>query len=65
MTVMNPDGTEQPLKILMTADAVGGVWRYSLDLIDGLAKHGVSVLLASMGPRPSEDQKRQLELSQT
>ncbi len=60
MTVMNPDGTEQPLKILMTADAVGGVWRYSVDLIEGLGKYGVSVLLASMGPRPSEDQKRQL-----
>jgi len=44
----------------MTADAVGGVWRYSLDLIRGLAAHGAEVLLATMGPRPSEDQKRQL-----
>jgi glycogen(starch) synthase len=60
MTGTNPDGTEQPLKILMTADAVGGVWRYSVDLIEGLVSRGSEVLLATMGPRPSEEQKRHL-----
>lgn len=60
MTGTNPDGTEQPLKILMTADAVGGVWRYSLDLAEGLVSRGAEVLLATMGPRPTEDQLRQV-----
>jgi glycosyltransferase involved in cell wall biosynthesis len=44
----------------MTADAVGGVWRYSLDLIQGLVANGAEVLLATMGPRPSEDQRQQI-----
>ncbi len=48
----------QPLtRILMTADAVGGVWQYSVDLISALAKHGIAVLLANLGPSPSEEQK--------
>src|SRR5687768_4749017 len=28
-------------RILMTADAVGGVWQYATDLARGLAAHGV------------------------
>lgn len=60
MTGTPPDSTEQPLRILMTTDAVGGVWRYSLDLINGLAVQGAQVLLATMGPRPSSDQRKQI-----
>jgi glycogen synthase len=41
------------MKILMTADAVGGVWSYSLELADALAPHGVEIVLATMGPLPS------------
>ena len=39
-------------RVLMTADAVGGVWRYALDLVRELSAGGGEVLLASMGPRP-------------
>jgi glycogen(starch) synthase len=42
-----------PQRILMTTDAVGGVWHYALELARGLAAHGVEVVLATMGPRPS------------
>jgi glycosyltransferase involved in cell wall biosynthesis len=45
------------MKILMTADAVGGVWTYALDLSAALAEHDVSVLLATMGPRPNDAQR--------
>ncbi len=45
----------------MTADAVGGVWQYSVDLAKGLASHGWEVLLATMGPRPSVDQLHALQ----
>src|SRR5215207_10135814 len=37
----------------MTADAVGGVWQYALDLARGLARHGVETTLAVLGPSPS------------
>jgi glycosyltransferase involved in cell wall biosynthesis len=41
----------------MTADAVGGVWTYALELARALAPLGVEVHLATMGPRPSEGQR--------
>lgn len=47
------------MRILMTADAVGGVWQYSLDLARGLARHGTEILLATMGPRPSSAQREE------
>src|SRR3954447_22449083 len=42
-------------RVLMTADAAGGVWTYSLELARALARHGLSTTLATMGPRPSAD----------
>jgi glycogen(starch) synthase len=36
-------------RILMTADTVGGVFTYALELCRGLAPHGVRVVLATMG----------------
>ncbi|HEY0681355.1 MAG TPA: glycosyltransferase family 4 protein [Steroidobacter sp.] len=41
----------------MTADAVGGVWTYALDLCSALREYDVRVVLATMGPRPSEEQR--------
>jgi glycogen(starch) synthase len=43
-------------RVLMTADAVGGVWTYALDLSRGLARTGVDVTLVVFGPGPSADQ---------
>jgi glycogen(starch) synthase len=43
----------------MTADCVGGVWNYSLDLAEALTRVGVQVGIATMGPRPSQSQKAQ------
>lgn len=40
----------------MTADTVGGVWTYALDLSRALAPHGISVSLATMGRLPSAAQ---------
>ena len=37
--------------ILMTADPIGGVWQYSLELCRELAKSDVNVVLATMGRR--------------
>lgn len=37
-------------RVLMTADAVGGVWTYAIDLARGLSASGIEVVLAVMGP---------------
>ena len=47
-----------PHRVLMTTDAVGGVWTYALDLAHGLADAGVTVSLAVLGPEPTPDQRR-------
>ncbi len=44
-------------RVLMTTDAVGGVWRYTLDLAAGFAERGVPTLLAVLGPEPSQSQR--------
>jgi glycosyltransferase involved in cell wall biosynthesis len=46
-----------PLKVLITADAVGGVWQYSTELAGGLSRLGIGTVLAVMGPSPSEKQR--------
>src|SRR5215207_31233 len=46
-----------PKRILMTADTVGGVWTYALELARSLAPHGVEIELASMGSRLSGEQR--------
>ncbi|WP_225425448.1 glycosyltransferase family 4 protein [Pelagerythrobacter rhizovicinus] len=47
--------------VLMTADAVGGVWQYATDLVRALSDHGAHVTLAVMGPSPSVEQRRKVE----
>jgi glycosyltransferase involved in cell wall biosynthesis len=49
------------LRVLMTADAVGGVWQYALDVAEGMRTYGVETTLAVLGPAPSDDQIRQAE----
>lgn len=44
-------------RILMTADAVGGVWHYALELAGSLGALGYETLLAVLGPAPSADQR--------
>lgn len=49
------------MKILMTADCVGGVWTYALELSHELAGAGHAVVLAVMGGDLAPDQRAQLE----
>jgi glycosyltransferase involved in cell wall biosynthesis len=51
------------MRVLMTADAVGGVWTFALEAADALADRGVDVSLAVMGGRLSEPQRRQAHAS--
>ncbi|WP_394844554.1 glycosyltransferase family 4 protein [Pendulispora brunnea] len=47
--------------VLMTCDAVGGVWTYALHLARGIAEQGVRVVLAALGPPPNTEQRREAE----
>ncbi len=45
------------MKILMTADTVGGVWTYAIELAHQLSGHGHEVVLATMGQMPTAEQQ--------
>jgi glycosyltransferase involved in cell wall biosynthesis len=44
-------------RIVVTADAVGGVWRYALDVAAGLVRRDVRAAVLGMGPEPSDAQR--------
>lgn len=48
-----------PRKVLMTADTVGGVWTFAMELCAGLARRGVEVTLLSMGRLPDAAQQNE------
>jgi glycogen(starch) synthase len=47
------------MKVLMTTDAVGGVWTYAMELARALRPAGVEIVLAAMGPAMSPAQERE------
>ncbi|ELR69131.1 Glycosyltransferase [Fulvivirga imtechensis AK7] len=44
----------------MTTDTAGGVWHYSIDLVAGLLREQVKVVLVAMGPKLTEAQRADL-----
>src|SRR6266571_3789706 len=52
---------QQPRKILMTADSLGGVWTYALELAHALRPHRVEIALATMGAPLSDAQRREVK----
>ncbi|HEX2547601.1 MAG TPA: glycosyltransferase family 4 protein [Ramlibacter sp.] len=51
---------DRAARVLMTADTVGGVWTYAVELARELDAHGVQVALATMGAPVAEHQRAQL-----
>jgi glycogen synthase len=51
------------MKVLLTADTVGGVWTYALELADALAERGVEVSLAVMGAPLDASRRAELRAS--
>ena len=49
-------------RILMTVDAVGGVWTYAMNLCSHIAREGVEIALAVIGPSPNANQRREASL---
>ncbi|SRR5581483_9273195 len=56
---MNSYPARTPRRILMTADTVGGVWTYALELARALETEEVEITLATMGARLSRGQIRE------
>src|SRR3954470_11529141 len=54
---MSPSAT---IRILMTSDAVGGVWTYSTGLASALAAAGMEVHLVTLGPSPQGEKRAML-----
>jgi glycogen(starch) synthase len=44
------------MRVLMTTDAVGGVWTFTRELATGLLQHGCAVALVSLGASPNAEQ---------
>jgi glycogen synthase len=57
---MNFPQLQTASKVLMTADTVGGVWTYALELIRALDDYDVQVSLATMGAPLTRDQRKDL-----
>jgi glycogen(starch) synthase len=53
---MDKADNPRSLRVLMTADTVGGVWTYALQLAKALSPHGVTVSLATMGSPLNREQ---------
>lgn len=51
---------ESEMLVLMTTDAVGGVWNYCVRLAQTLGDYGVRVALATMGPAPTDGQRQEV-----
>ncbi len=57
MTAPPQPSARRKLRLFMTADAVGGVFTYAVDLAAGLVPHGVETTLAIMGPSAEPAQR--------
>jgi glycosyltransferase involved in cell wall biosynthesis len=51
-----------PRRVLITLDAVGGVWRYAIDVARGLAEYDAKCLLVGFGPEPDATQRAACDL---
>lgn len=49
------------MRVLVTADTLGGVWTYARELVTGLVKRGVEVTLVSFGEIPAPAQMSWLD----
>jgi len=49
-----------PTRLMMTTDAVGGVWTFATNLSRELGSAGYEVLLVTLGPRPSAAQREMI-----
>jgi glycosyltransferase involved in cell wall biosynthesis len=51
----DPDWPDRQIRVLMSVDAVGGVWRYAMELAGQLVQLGHVVIFVGLGPGPSAE----------
>jgi glycosyltransferase involved in cell wall biosynthesis len=51
----------RPRRVLMSADAMGGIWTYALELAGGLDRLGIDTHLAVLGPAPTPAQRAEAQ----
>jgi glycosyltransferase involved in cell wall biosynthesis len=49
------------MRLMMTTDAVGGVWIFSVALARALSQAGVEITLVNIGPKPADAQRDMLK----
>jgi glycosyltransferase involved in cell wall biosynthesis len=49
------------LRVLLTLDAIGGIWHYGMDLAQALGEQQVEAIIALIGPPPSDEQRREAQ----
>ncbi|HEX2239410.1 MAG TPA: glycosyltransferase family 1 protein, partial [Gammaproteobacteria bacterium] len=59
--MQSTDVNNQAMKVLMTTDAVGGVWSYALELARALEPFDIEVALATMGAVLNRAQRAQIK----
>jgi glycogen(starch) synthase len=53
--------SDSPRRVMMTANPVGGVWTYTLELAAALGRRGIEVDIATMGGRLDEHQRAEVD----
>src|ERR1051326_4379380 len=48
-------------KVLMTADTIGGVWTFAVELARELEQRGIEVILATLGQKPTSTQIEEIQ----
>lgn len=51
--------TKVPRRLMMSVDAVGGIWRYAMDLAGAMRQTGIETVFVGFGPAPSASQRRE------
>jgi glycosyltransferase involved in cell wall biosynthesis len=51
--------SQAPRHVLLTTDAVGGIWTYTVDLAQALVSRNVKATIAVIGPGPGAGQRRE------
>ena len=49
------------MRLLITADTIGGVWTYTRELVSGLVRRGHEIILVSFGNIPAAQQTQWME----
>src|SRR5688572_11572468 len=57
----NSTPTPRPRRILMTADTIGGVWTYVLELARALQEYQIEISLATMGAPLKREQRKEIK----